>query len=427
MTRQSNTPPAGSRGSILIIVENLPVPFDRRVWMEATSLRRNGYEVSVICPTGRGFETRYEYLEGVHIYRHPLPPEMSSSLGYIREYGAALTWEMRLALKAWGERGGFDLIHLCNPPDLLFLVAMWFKLFRGVRVIFDQHDLNPEMYEAKFGRRDLFYRALRIAEQLTFRLANVVIATNQSHRHVALERGRKKPEEVFIVRSGPDLKRFVPVPPDPAYKRGRDYLVGYVGVMGEAEGIDYLLRAIHYLVYEQGRQDTHFVLIGDGPAAQSLRQLTSELKLDDFVEFTGRVPDKELIARLCTCDVCVNPDPKTPYNDMSTMNKILEYMALSKPIVQFDVVEGRFSAEEASLYAEANVERDFGDKISWLLDRPEARQQMGDYGRRRMFDELEWTHQVPVLLAAYDKALEGRKRRARATVQEAPETVRAGR
>lgn len=395
-----------SPGKVLILVENLPVPFDRRVWMEATALRQSGYEVSVICPVGKGCEREYEELEGIHIYRHPLPPERSSAAGYIREYLWALRWEFRLARRVWKERGGFDLIHLCNPPDLLFLVALRYKLLRGVRVIFDQHDLNPELYEAKFGKRDLFYHALRLAEKWTFRTADAVISTNESYREVALQRGGKKPEQVFVVRSGPDLSRFVPQEGRADYRGDAAWLVGYVGVMGEQEGIDVLLQAVRELVHVRGRRDIRFMLIGGGPAVPDMKRLAADLGVADCVEFAGRVPDEELIARLSSCDVCVNPDPKTPFNDRSTMNKILEYMALGKPIVQFDLLEGRRSAGEASLYAEPNDPADFAGKIEALLADPEERARRGAIGYARMRDVLEWRHQIPQLEAAYRYALD---------------------
>jgi glycosyltransferase involved in cell wall biosynthesis len=394
-----------SPGKVLIIVENLPVPFDRRVWMEAVTLKEAGHEVSVICPTAKNHEKHYELVEDIHIYRHPLPEEISSSSGYLREYFWALRWEFQLARRIRREHG-FDVIHICNPPDLLFLVAGWFKLFHRARVIYDQHDLNPEMYEAKFNRRDLFYYGLRIAERLSFMTADVVIATNESHRKVALTRGKKNDEQVFVVRSAPDLKRFQPVPANPVYRTGYAYLVGYLGVMGEAEGIDRLLYAIHHIVHELQRRDIRFMLVGSGPAANDLKALSQTLGLTEYIEFTGRIPDKELIERISSCDVCVNPDPKTPYNDLSTMNKILEYMALGKPIVQFDVIEGRLSAEDASLYAKADDEIDFAHKILELLEDPQQRQRMGERGRARMEEILEWRHQKSKLLQAYSRVIQ---------------------
>ena len=393
------------RNKVLIIVENLPSPFDRRVWMEATSLKSAGYQVSIICPKGKGYEKSYEMIDGIHIYRHPMPPDRSSVVGYLSEYATAVFWEFYLAHCVWRERG-FDIVHICNPPDLLFLTAGWFKLTKKVKVIFDHHDVNPEMYEAKYGRKDIFYYGLRIAERLTFALADRVISTNESYRQIALTRGHKKPEDVFVVRSGPDLSRFKAVPEDlngctQPYKRDKQYLVGYVGVMGEPEGIDYLLESIRYLVYERHRRDIHFMLIGSGPMFEQLQTLTEELAITEFVEFTGRISDEEMLARLSCCDVCVNPDKKMPYNNMSTMNKIMEYMALGKPIVQFDLMEGRRSAREASMYAEGNNTVDFGDKIVELLGNPQLREQMGAIGLRRMKEKLEWRYQIPTLLQAY--------------------------
>jgi glycosyltransferase involved in cell wall biosynthesis len=385
---------------VLIIVENLPVPFDRRVWMEATTLQQAGYEVSVICPQGNGFDQPYEVLESVHIYRHPLPPEESSVKGYLREYSWALKGQFQLARQVWRGRG-FDIVHICNPPDLMFLVALWFKAFHGVRVIFDHHDLSPEMYEAKYARRDIFYHGLRWAERLTYATADVVISTNESHRHIALTRGHKRADRVFIVRSAPDLKRFHPLPPNLAYRNGRTHLVGYMGVMGEPEGVDYLLRAIQYITQTQKRQDIHFMLIGSGPAAAKLQALAIDLGISDFVEFTGFQVGEQLLERLSSCDVCVEPSPTSAYNENCTMNKILEYMALGKPIVQFDLREGRRSAEDAALYATPNNELELADKILYLLDHPELQTQMGIAGRDRMEKQLEWRHQAPKLLEAY--------------------------
>ena len=385
---------------VLIVVENLPSPFDRRVWMEATTLKKTGYEVSIICPQGKGYEERYEVIDDIHIYRHPMPPDISSVKGYLTEYATAIYWEFRLAQRVWKERG-FDIVHICNPPDLLFLTAGWFKLFKGVKVIFDHHDINPEMYEAKYGRRDPFYYGLRLVERLTFATADTVICTNESYREIALTRGHKKDEDVFVVRSGPDLSIFQPTPPNSTYRRDRRYLVGYVGVMGEPEGIDYLLESVRYLVYDQNRRDIQFMLMGSGPMFEQLQDLAKQLGIDEFVEFTGRIPDDELLERLSSCDICVNPDKKMPYNDKSTMNKIMEYMAMSKPIVQFDLKEGRRSAGEASLYAEGNNSIDFAEKMVELLANPELRERMGNIGLQRMEEVLEWRHQIPTLLKAY--------------------------
>ena len=391
---------------VLIIVENLPVPFDRRVWQEANTLREAGYEVSIICPIGKGHETRHEVINGISIYRHPLPVEASGAAGYALEYSLALFWEFVLALRVlWSH--GFDVIHACNPPDTIFLIGRFFKLF-GKKFIFDHHDINPELYEAKFGRRDFFYHLLCRVERWTFQAADVSIATNESYRRIAIERGGMDPERVFVVRSGPDLRRLKIIPPVESLKKGRKYLVGYVGVMGKQEGIDYLLRAAGLIVNDMKRTDVHFGLVGGGTELEDMKAYAAALGIGDYVTFTGRIPDQQMLEMLNTADVCVNPDVANEMNDKSTMNKIMEYMALGKPVVQFDLTEGRFSAQEASLYAEKNNELDLARKIVQLLDDPEARERMGRFGRNRVETELEWKYEAPRLLRAYEVAFETR-------------------
>lgn len=392
---------------VLIVVENLPLPFDRRVWQEARTLKAAGATVSIICPTGKGYEKRYELLDGIHIHRHPLPLDASGALGFLVEYGAALFWETVLAWKIFFTRG-IDVIQGCNPPDLIFLVALPFKPF-GVRFIFDHHDINPELYEAKFNKRGFFWKLMVLFEKITFKTATVSMATNQSYRAIALERGGMDPEDVFVVRSGPDLSRLKPVPPEPKWRNGRQYMVGYVGVMGDQEGIDLLIDAAEHIVKVMGRSDIQFCLVGGGPSLAGLKALTAQKGLEDYVTFTGRAPDQDLFEVLSTMDVGVNPDRVNPMNDKSTMNKIMEYMALGKPMVQFDVTEGRFSAQDASLYAKANDPVDMAEQIVGLLADPDKRSRMGVFGRTRVENELSWTHQIKPLLAAYAKALKGKK------------------
>ena len=389
---------AGKR--ILFIVENLPSPFDRRVWQEATTLHQNGYQVAIICPTGKGYEEKYECLDGVHIYRHPLPPEAEGALGYALEYSVALYWEFYLSFKVLFSHG-FDAIHACNPPDLIFLVGGFFKFFFHKKFLFDHHDINPELYEAKFGRRDFFYRLMLLCERLTFKAADRSIATNESYKQIAIERGGMHPDKVTVVRSGPKLDRLKIIEPILALKKGRKHLVGYVGVMGKQEGIDYLLRALHYIVEHKNRTDVHLGLVGGGTELTSLQAYAKELGVEDYVTFTGRVSDQQMLEMLNTADVCVNPDVANEMNDKSTMNKIMEYMALAKPIVQFDLSEGRFSAQEASLYACRNDTKDLAEKILLLLDDQVKRKAMGGFGRNRIITELEWKYEEPKLLEAY--------------------------
>lgn len=385
---------------VLILVENLPSPFDRRVWQEATTLHANGYGVSIICPTGKGHEKHYEEISGIHIYRYDLPMEAEGARGYAIEYSAALWHTFRLAWKVKREQG-FDVVHACNPPDLLFLIGGFFKLFSGKKFLFDHHDINPELYEAKFGRRDFFWKLMVWLERMTFKTADVSIATNESYKKIAIERGGMNPNKVYVVRSGPMLDRLKIIPPVESLKHGRRYLVGYVGVMGKQEGIDLLLQAARHIVKEMGRDDVHFGLVGGGTSLDEMKQMAADLGIAEYVTFTGRVPDQDLLEMLNTADVCVNPDVANEMNDKSTMNKIMEYMALGKPVVQFDLTEGRYSAQEASLYAAKNDPVDMARKIVELLDDPERRASMGEFGRNRVVNELEWQYEAPKLLAAY--------------------------
>ncbi|KKF02488.1 glycosyltransferase family 4 protein [Mycolicibacterium obuense] len=385
---------------VLIIVENLPSPFDRRVWQEATALYANGWVVSIICPTGKGFERTHELLEGIHIYRYKLPLEGDGPLSYLVEYFAAISHTFRLAWKV-RKNHGFDVIHACNPPDLLFLVGGFFKLLFKSKFVFDHHDINPELFEAKFGKRGTLWRLMVLLERLSFKVADVSLATNESYRRIAIERGGMDPDKVYVVRSGPKLERLRAVPKNDDLKLGRRYLVGYVGVMGKQEGLDYLLKAVHYLVYRLGRSDIQFCLVGGGTSLEQLKQMAIALKVDEYVTFTGRVPDQQLLEVLNTADICVNPDVFNEMNDKSTMNKVMEYMALGKPIVQFDLAEGRFSAGESSVYASPNDPEDLAIQMASLLDNAQRRSAMGELGRARIENELEWKYEVPKLLAAY--------------------------
>ena len=411
--------------NLLIIVENLPVPFDRRVWREACSLRKAGYEVTVLSPKGKGCKRGHEYLEEIHVYRHPMPKEGNSPLGYLWEYGCALIWEV---IYSWWIylRHGFHVIQGCNPPDNIFLVALPFKLF-GVKYIFDHHDTNPELYVSKYERKDFLYRSQMWLERLTFYFSDVVMSTNSSYREIAIRRGGVAPQDVFVVRNGPDLETFKPVPPKPELKHGKRYLIGYVGTMSIQEGLDILLETAAQ-IKSAGRKDVHFTCVGGGPELATLRLMVREKNLSDIVDFPGRVPDSQLLDILSTADVCVNPDKPCEMNDISTMIKIMEYMALGKPIVQFDLKEGRFSAQEASLYSSNhNQVADFADKILWLLDHPEERMRMGEFGRRRVEKELAWEHSVENLLAAYARVFKSNQSDSAVSLLNNPQTSRLNR
>lgn len=391
-----------NKRKILIIVENLPVPFDTRVWQEATTLAENGYEVSVICPKGKGFDSDYEYLKGVHIHRHDLPTEGNGAFGYAREYFCALREEIRLAKKIYKERG-FHVIHGCNPPDDIYMVARQFRN-KGVDYVFDHHDICPELFEAKFGKKSgLLYKSQLWLERQTYKHCAFAFVTNESYKQIAISRGGMSEDKVFVLRSGPKLERLRITPAKPEIKRGKRFMVGYLGVIGQQEGIEYMLKAAKYIKEQLRRDDIFWGIVGGGPHLEALRSQSHEMGLDDILEFTGRVSDEVLLDYLNTADVCVNSDEYNAMNDKSTMNKILEYMALGKPIVQFDLTEGRYSAQEASLYAEPNNAIDMANKIIHLLDHPEERQRMSEYGRKRIVNELSWEHTSRALLEGYDQ------------------------
>jgi len=391
-----------STRSILIIVENLPVPLDRRVWLEATSLCANGYKVSVICPTGRGWDKLYEEIDGVHIYRYPEPPEAhSGAVAYTREWGGALWHMFRLARKVHAERG-FDVIQGCNPPDLLFLLGLRYRL-NGVRYVFDHHDVCPELFEAKFGKKGLFFRLMLLLEKFAFASASVSLATNQSFRQIAINRGKMEPDDVFVVRSAPQIDKFHIAPPDPELRKLATTNIGYVGVIGQQEGMDLLVEAADHLVRVIGHQDVHFLIVGFGPQLADVKSDVASRGLDKYFTFTGPLFGDDLLKVLNSADIGVSPDPKNQMNDISTMNKVMEYMTLEKPVVQFDLKEGRASAGDASLYAIANDPVDFAEKIAALIDDPKKRAQMGKLGHARVLDKLSWEHSVPPLLAAYER------------------------
>jgi glycosyltransferase involved in cell wall biosynthesis len=403
VSRQSQRRANGKRKqhSVLLLVENCSVPFDRRVWQEATTLRDAGYNVCVVSPR-EPRQKAWEIMDGIEVYRHPALPDGSGLLGYALEYGMALFWETLFVWKAFF-RSGFDVVHVSNPPDILFLVGGFFKVLFFKKLVFDHHDLCPELYEVKFGRKGLPVWVLSQLERWSIKAADIVISTNDSYRKIAIERGGKDPSRVFVVRNGPDLQRLRVLAPVPALKHGRSYLVGYVGIIGAQEGLHHLIRAAAFIVHDCRRSDIHFAIIGSGSHLDSNRRLAQSLNVDDYFTFTGRISDDQILLEyLNTADLCVGSDDHSSLNDKSTMIKIMEYMALGKPIVQFALTEGRISAGDASLYANPNDPIDFAKKILKLLDDPVQRALMGQYGRKRVELALAWNHQAPRLLAAYD-------------------------
>ncbi len=372
--------------------------------MEAQTLRSEGYQVSVISPD-YGKESFSGTIDGIHVYRYPKPPSTKGFLSYFIEFAYCWLYTLYLCLRVHFERG-FDVIHACNPPDTFFGIGLIFKLF-GKKFVFDQHDLCPELYLSRFNGKSggLVHSVLLQLEKLTYRTADVVLATNRSYREIAISRGGIPEDRVFVVRTGPDLARLKQVAPDESLRRGRDHLVCYLGVMGPQDGVDYLLSSIDHIVNEKKRTDIQFALIGNGDVFQDMVKLADDLGVGEYVEFPGRVPDDQLLTFLSTSDVCVQPDPKNELNDHSTMNKVLEYMAVARPIVAYDLVETRYSAGEAALFATPNDKVDFAENILYLLDNEEIRDRMGQEGLKRIKDELSWDKTKEGLINAYRKVM----------------------
>jgi glycosyltransferase involved in cell wall biosynthesis len=385
----------------LILVENLPVPTDRRVWQQALALTAEGIEVMVVCPQGTARDTEaYELRDGVRIHRYPAHPAEGGIGSYVREYGSALH-EMRRLIRRLAAEGRIDVIQACNPPDVLLLAARSARR-NGTAFIFDQHDLTPEQFRSHFGDRRLLLRCTLLAERLAYHLADVVMVTNDSYKQVALRRGKKATDDVFVVRNAPDPERFRLGEPDPALKNGVPFLIGFVGLMGPQDGVDHSLRALAEL--RRRRSDWRAIFVGEGDVVDDMRALCAQLQLTDLVDFAGWMSGDRLITTLSTFDVCLAPNPTTPLNDISTMVKLLEYMAMSKPVVAYDLPETRRTAEDAVRYARPDDPASMAEAIDALLDDPELRSRMGATGRARIEGVLSWNNARANLLAAYERA-----------------------
>jgi glycosyltransferase involved in cell wall biosynthesis len=392
------------RRRVLIVVQNLPVPFDRRVWLEATTLTKAGYCVSVICPKAKGFTASREMLEDVDIYRYGVPVDAQGVVGFVGEFAWCFLATFFLSLRVALTGRGFDVLHVCNPPETYWPLAWFWRLF-GRRFIFDHHDLSPEMFSVKFGEdRSVLHRALLFMERMTFKAADIVITTNDSHKEIAIRRGGKRPEDIFVVRSGPELSRFRRYDADRTWHRGTRHLLVYLGEICKQDGVDHLVRAVKILREDCGRTDFHCVFIGGGPHQPAIVGYAEEIGVADLCTFTGRVSDELLCRILSSADVAVDPDPKNAWSDKSTMNKVVEYMYFGLPIVSYDLRETRVSASDASLYAVPNSEAALAGSIEHLLSDPALRTRMGETGSRRVREALAWDYSVPPLLAAYDRA-----------------------
>jgi glycosyltransferase involved in cell wall biosynthesis len=393
----------GSR-RVLIIVQNLPVPFDRRVWLECRTLTRAGYQVAVVCPKGPG-DPSYQVIDGVQIYKYRPYSPGGGAVTFFAEYAYSFLSTLRLSLKA--ARGGrFGAVQSCNPPDIFWPIGLLFKLWHGARFVFDHHDLCPETFEVRFpDGSPALYRGLRFLERCTMRTADHVISTNESYQRLVMDRDGVKPARATVVRTGPDPDKLKAAEAVPSLRRGRPHLVAYIGVMGPQDGVDIVVKTAHFVVNTLKRTDISFTLIGSGDCFGELVALRDQLGLGDFVEFTGRAPDEAVRDILSTADIGLSPDPKNPFNDVSTMNKTMEYMAFGLPVLAFDLRETRASAAEAGVYATPNDVEEMGRLLVELIDDEVQRKAMGTAGRRRIEEQLAWNHQEPRYLSVFDRLL----------------------
>ena len=397
-----------ARGHVLIIVQNLPVPLDRRVWLECQALVAAGRRVTVICPKGPGDPSR-QSIDGVDIRKYRPAPATSGLLSYLWEFVYSWVRTARLAREVW-RTAPFDVIQACNPPDTYWALARRYQR-RGVRFVYDQHDLNPEVFRSRFGEPSglmarLQYRTLCWLERRTYRTADHVISTNGSYRQIAMSRGGKRADEVTVVRSGPDTTAMSRIEADPALRRGRAHLAVYLGIMGPQDGVDLALRALDHLVHKLGHRDLQLALLGFGDSYDDLVALAHELRLDEYVTFTGRADAAMIAAYLSAADLGLQPDPLNPLNDVSTMNKTMEYMSYELPVVCFDLAETRVSAGDTAVYVEPNDVAKFAAAIAELLEDPERRRELGRAARARAVAELDWRPQRAAYVGVYDRLLD---------------------
>jgi glycosyltransferase involved in cell wall biosynthesis len=391
---------------VLIIVQNLPVPFDRRVWLECRTLTRAGYQVAVVCPKGPG-DPSYEVIDGVELYKYRPYSPGGGAASFFLEYAYSFAATALLALKA-ARRGRFGVVQSCNPPDIFWPIGVLFRLWHGSRFVFDHHDLCPETFQSRFpGGSALLYRGLRFLERCTTRVADHVVSTNESYRNLVMQRDGVEPDRVTVVRTGPDPDKLRAADPVASLRRGRAHLAAYIGVMGPQDGVDIVIKMADFVIRELKRTDIAFTLIGSGDCYDELVELRDRLELGGYVEFTGRAPDEVVKDILSTADIGLSPDPKNPLNDVSTMNKTMEYMAFGLPVLAFDLRETRASAAEAGAYATPNDVEEMGRLLVELIDDGPRRQRMGTAGRARVEDKLAWSHQEPHYLAVFDRLTGG--------------------
>jgi glycosyltransferase involved in cell wall biosynthesis len=389
---------------VLIIIQNLWVPFDRRVWLECQALVAAGYDVTVVCPKGPG-DPSYEVIDGVTVHKYKAYAPGGSKVSFVWEYAYSFIATLRLVFRA-RKAGRFKVLQACNPPDIFWPIAMLLRRLDRTKFVFDHHDLCPELFQSRFGgTNSLPYKGLRFLERTTHRTADHVTSTNDSYRRIAITRSGKANHDVTVVRTGPDPDKLErdPAAVDDSLRRGHRYLVTYIGVMGPQDGVDIVVRAADHIVNNLQRTDIAFTLMGGGDSFDDVVALRDELGLTDYIEFTGRVPDETVRAVMSTADLGLSPDPKNPLNDVSTMNKTMEYMAFELPVVAFDLVETKVSAADAAVYVEPNDVAQYGDAIVALLDDQVRRRRMAKLGRERVEQVLAWKHQQKAYLEVYDR------------------------
>jgi len=392
---------------IVFIVENNSVPFDRRVWREALALKDNGFIVSIIAPKSGVDFKNFEIIENVAIYRYNQKFSDGSKISYLSEYFRALLKSFYILNKLMIKKRIF-VVHVANPPDIFWLVAIYCKLL-NIKFIFDEHDLTPETYLSLYSVNEenagIFYKILKIFQLLSYRFSDAIISTNESYKKIAIKKNKRNKNKTFIVRNGPDTRWFKPVAPNIKLKRGKTHLFAYIGIMAYQDGVEYIINAVEYLVFNKKYCNFIIYLIGKGSDLERLKLLVKEKKIEDYIIFTGRIPDEPALEILSTADICLSPDPYNPLNNFSTMNKVMEYMALGKPIVSFDLLEARFSAKDAAYYVENNSAAAFGEGILYLINHPEQSKEMGEKGKKRIEESLSWEKQINSLLNVYNFVL----------------------
>jgi glycosyltransferase involved in cell wall biosynthesis len=396
-------PSARQPRSCVIVVENLPVPFDRRVWQEAQALHRAGWTVSVICPTNADFPKPFEVIDDIAIYRHSLPTEGRGAVAYFREYSTALFHELRLLFKVHRERG-FSIIQACNPPDLIFLAALPFKLM-GKRFIYDQHDVSPELFVVKFGRKGLLYQGLLFFERMSYQMADRVITANATFKEIAVSRGGKAPSQVEVVYGVPDRMRIRRVEPEPGLHGGRKFVLGYVGIINEQDGVDHLVRAVAHLVNVSGYRDFRAVVVGSGPALELVRALARSLEVEDFIVFTGYLKGDKLLAYLSAFDIGVIPDPYNEANDLMSMNKVFEYCALGIPTACYPLKETKRLLGDAGVYAPSPDPAGLAAACLSLMQDDSLRARSGAAAAKLSAEKFVWENEARKYVATYERVL----------------------